>query len=117
MASTRFNKVAGDRKADLTFVFTDKQNGNTPINLAASTTTVVFWFREEGNESKSIFSQTCTKVGDGSLGQVTMPWPASKTDGLVGSYEGQVVLSFNSLEQTIYDFIKFNFRKDFGAVA
>ena len=113
--ANRIYLVADDEKPDMTFSLTDAST-DSALDLSASTTTIAFWFREAGNTDESIFTVACTKVGTGDTGQVTMAWPTNGLDDLDGEYEGEIVITWNSKTQTIYDMIRFTVRDDFPAV-
>jgi len=104
--------VADDTKPDLLIQLTDETSG-LPLDVSNPTWTVYFQFRSKGSTT-TLFTQTCTKVGDGSSGQVRMEWPTTGLAVDAGRYEGEVYVDMNGEIQTVYELINFKVREDFA---
>jgi hypothetical protein len=102
--------VQNDNLPEVTLTLKDKRT-DEPIDLSASTTTVVVKFRERGS-STVLSVLSCSKV-DAVNGVVRFGFPASTLDVEEGNYEGEIEISFNGLIQTIFDLLYFYVRKDF----
>lgn len=103
--------VQGDTRPRLQVTLTDTQTGN-PIDLSDALTAVSIEFRQRGGTA--VTPIPCTKVGDGSTGEVLMDWPAGALDGDPGSYEGQIVIQFGAQRQTVYELLRFSMRDNFA---
>jgi hypothetical protein len=103
--------VQNDNLPEVTLTLTDKQNGD-PLDLSASTTTVVVKFRARGTTTVlSILS--CSKPNGGADGVVRFGFPSTSLDVAEGNYEGEIEISFNGVIQTVFDTLQFYVRKEF----
>ena len=103
--------VQGDNLPDVTLTLTDKQTSD-PIDLSASTTTVVVKFRAAtGTTVLSVLA--CTKTNGGADGVVTFSFPNTTLDIPPGQYQGEIEISFNGQILTVYDLLQFTIRAEF----
>jgi hypothetical protein len=111
----KFKRVINDRKPDLLFTFKDKKT-DLPFNLSSSSITVSFRVQKVG-ATNSLFEVTGTKIDSGIDGRVLFEFPASPLVSVVGRYELEVLIDFSGAQQTVFDKIQFDFRKELPAVA
>jgi len=112
--------VQGDALPSLELTLKDANTGDPsdpdswdPIDLSAGTTTVNVLFRAR-NSDVLLSTMPCTKVGGGSTGQLTMPWPAGVLDNDVGRYEGQIEIDFDGDTQTVPEELEFKIIESFN---
>lgn len=103
--------VQSDNLPEVTLTLTDNGTG-LPIDLSASTTSVVVRFRALG-ETTVLATLSCTKVTGGGDGKVKFFFPGTTLNLPEGQYEGEIEIDFNGLKQTVYDLLKFKLREDF----
>jgi hypothetical protein len=105
----RINLVQGDT---LPYINLDlvKSDGSALI-LSDPSVTVQVLFRA-AQETTTLSTINCIKVGDGSTGQVRFNFDNGVLNVEPGAYEGEVVVNFGGGEtQTIYDLLKFYVRQ------
>lgn len=102
--------VQSDTLPEVTLTLTDKQTGN-PIDLSASTTSVVVKFRKYGTTAP-VTDLVCSKV-DAANGVVRFGFPAPTLDVAPGNYQGEIVINFNGQILTVFDLLNFTLRADF----
>lgn len=102
--------VQGDNLPEVTLTLTDAQTTN-PIDLSASTTTVVVKLRAQGGTTV-LSTLACSKV-DAVNGVVKFYFPASTLDVPAGQYQGEIEISFNGQILTVYDLLQFTLRAEF----
>jgi len=100
--------VRGDNYPLITLTLTDEAT-ELPIDLSAGSTTVNVEFRPAG-QTTNVAVIPCTKPSGGADGKVQFFFPGTTLDVEPGNYEGEIVISFNGLRQTVYDVIKFKVR-------
>lgn len=103
--------VQGDSKPTITLTLTDDVTG-TAVDLSAGTTTVVVNFRKAGTTTL-LSAISCTKV-DGANGIISFDFSGGVLDSAAGMYEGEVVISYDGDEHTLYDVLRFRVREDFA---
>ena len=103
--------VQGDNLPEVTLTLTDSST-DTPLNLSASTTTVVVKLRALGGTTV-LSTLPCWKPNGGEDGVVRFNFPASTLDVPAGSYQGEVEISFNGLILTVFDLLQFALRAEF----
>ncbi len=103
--------VANDDLPDLIGQLTDTVTG-LPLDVSNPTTLIYAKFRAK-NTDTVLFTQACTKIGDGSSGQWRLAWPALGLAVDAGKFEMELYLDFNGKTQTVYDLIPFKIRDDF----
>lgn len=102
--------VQNDTLPEVTLTLTDKQTGE-PIDLSASTTSVMVKFRKVGTTSP-VTELSCVKVDAGN-GVVRFSFPAPTLDVEPGNYQGEIVIDFNGQILTVFDLLQFTLRADF----
>lgn len=102
--------VQGDNLPEITLTLTDAQTTN-PIDLSASTTTVVVKLRAQSGTSV-LSTLSCSKV-DPVNGVVKFYFPAATLDIPAGQYQGEIEISFNGQILTVYDLLQFTLRAEF----
>lgn len=108
--SDKIKLVQGDQLPRLQITLTDDATGS-PIDLTDINTTVSVDFRMAGSDT--VTQIPCTKVGDGSAGEVFMDWPTNAMAGDAGAYEGAIVINFNGKKQTVWELMRFALRESF----
>jgi hypothetical protein len=111
MAVDVIRLVSGDELPLIVLTLTNDITG-TPIDLAASTTTVQVKFRAAGTTTV-LSTISCAKLSSGTTGQVQFGFTGGVLDVAPGMYEGEVVISFNGEVQTVYDTLRFTVRDNF----
>lgn len=102
--------VQGDNRPNIKLTLTDG-DGNT-INLSDLDTTVVVYFKAAGS-STVLATLQCSKVGDGSSGEVVFGFPGSTLDVDPGNYEGEIEIDFGGSKQTVFQPLNFYIRGQF----
>lgn len=102
--------VQSDTLPEVTLTLTDKQTGE-PIDLSASTTSVLVKFRRSGTTTP-VTELYCSKV-DAANGVVRFGFPAPALDVDAGNYQGEIVINFNGQILTVFDLLQFSLRADF----
>jgi len=103
--------VQGDNLPEVTLTLTNAQD-QEPINLSATTTTVVVKLRAAG--STTVLSNlTCVKPNGGADGVIMFSFPANTLAIPAGQYQGEIQISFNGQILTVYDLIQFTLRAEF----
>lgn len=103
--------VQGDERPIVVITLMDDVT-NTPLNLSASTTSVVVKFRTQGSTTL-LSTIPCSKVEGGSTGQVQFDFTGGVLDVDPGMYEGEIVVDFDGVVQTVYETIRFRVRDNF----
>jgi hypothetical protein len=103
--------VQGDNLPEVTLTLTNQQN-QEPIDLSASTTTVVVKLRALGGTTV-LSTLTCVKPNGGADGVVMFYFPANTLDIPAGQYQGEIEISFNGQFLTVYDLLQFSLRAEF----
>ena len=103
--------VKGDEKPDIVLTLTDEATGGA-INLSAASTSVSIKFRKQ-NSTTVLSTISTVKVGTGATGQVQFDFTGNVLDVDAGMYEGEVIITFNTDVQTVYDLIRFRVRDSF----
>lgn len=103
--------VQGDNLPDITLTLTDRQTSD-PIDLSASTTTVVVKFRA-ATGTTILATLPCIKPNGGADGVVKFGFPNSTLDIPPGQYQGEIEINFNGQILTVYDLLQFTVRADF----
>lgn len=103
--------VQGDNLPEVTLTLTDRQTGN-PLDLSASTTTVVVKLRAYGGTTV-LSTLSCSKPNGGSDGVVKFYFPANTLDIPPGQYQGEIEISFNGQILTVFDLLQFLLRAEF----
>lgn len=111
MTIATINLVRNDNLPEVTLTLTDNAT-KLPIDLSASTTTVVVRLRAVGGVTV-LATLNCTKPNGGADGKVSFFFPGTTLDLEAGVYEGEIEISFNGLKQTIFDLLRFRLRDDF----
>lgn len=108
--SDTINLVSGDQRPSVVLTLTNSTDG-TPVDLSGATTSVAVAVRPISGGSV-VETLACSKVGDGSGGQVTFRnIPATLA---AGNYEGEIQVTFGSERQTVYEALKFRVRAKFS---
>lgn len=102
--------VQNDNLPEVTLTLTDRNTGN-PIDLSASTTTVVVKFRAVGGTTV-LSTLPCAKV-DAANGVVRFGFPGNALDVPAGQYQGEIEMNFNGQILTAFDLLNFTLRADF----
>lgn len=102
--------VQNDTLPEVTLTLTDNVTGE-PINLSASTTSVLVKFRQAGTTTP-VTELPCSKV-DAVNGVVRFGFPAPALDTPAGNYQGEIVINFNGQILTVFDLLNFTLREDF----
>lgn len=103
--------VRGDTKPFIILTLTDDITRG-PIDLSASSTTVVVKFRQAGT-SQVLSTISTTKLSGGTTGQVQFDFSGGVLNVDPGAYEGEVQINFGGDLQTVYDVIRFRVRENF----
>lgn len=104
----RIKLVQGDNLP--TIRMTLRHGDGAPINLANAF--VVVYFRAVGSDTV-LSTLACTKVNNGTSGEVSFSFPGSTLDVEPGPYEGEIEIDFGGEKQTVYDTLKFTVRAQF----
>jgi hypothetical protein len=111
--------VENDTLPDLAITLKDSNSGEAsdpdswdPIDLSAGTTSVEVKWRLR-NTTAVLDTISCTKVDGGVNGQVLMPFGTFLVDNPAGSYEGEIIVTFDTDVQTVYDTLRMKIRADF----
>jgi hypothetical protein len=101
--------VSGDELPEVTVSLTDEATG-VATDLSAVDTTIAVKFHLAG--STTVLSTiTCTKVGDGTTGQFTFDFTGGVLTSLAaGAYEGDILITYGSDIQTVFDTLRFRIR-------
>jgi hypothetical protein len=102
--------VQNDNLPEVTLTLKDKRTDD-PIDLSATTTTVVVKFRARGTTTVLSVLQ-CSKV-DAVNGVVRFGFPSTTLDVPEGTYEGEIEINFNGVIQSVFDLLYFYVREDF----
>lgn len=108
--SSTIKIVQNDNLPEVTLTLTDRQTGN-PIDLSASTTTIVVKFRAADSTATPTIL-TCSKV-DAVNGVIRFGFPGPTLDVPAGQYQGEIEMSFNGQILTVFDLLQFTLREDF----
>jgi hypothetical protein len=101
--------VVGDEFPIITVTLTDEFTGNA-IDLSNSGTVVTVLFHLAGTVA-ILSTIPCTKVGDGSGGQVTFNFTAGELTSVdPGAYEGDIKINVSGNVQTVFDKLRFRVR-------
>lgn len=103
--------VQGDNLPEVTLTLTDRATDD-PLNLSATTTTVVVKLRALGGTSV-LSTIPCWKPNGGTDGVVRFNFPAGSLDVPAGQYQGEIEISFNGQILTVYDLLQFTLRAEF----
>lgn len=103
--------VRGDEKPVIKLTLTDDVS-DLPVDLSLPTTTVSVKFRAVGSETL-LSTIACTKIGTGAEGQVYFDFSGHVLDIDAGLYEGEIIVDFNGIVQTLYDTMRFRVRDNF----
>lgn len=103
--------VQGDNLPDINLTLTDRQTSE-PLDLSASTTTIVVKFRSATN-SVVLSILPCIKPNGGADGVVRFGFPNSTLDIPPGQYQGEIEISFNGQILTVFDLLQFTIRAEF----
>jgi hypothetical protein len=103
--------VQGDERPFIILTLTDDIT-STPVDLSASTTTVVLKFREAGTTNTPVIIP-CNKLSTGADGKVVFNFTGGVLDVPPGAYEGEVVIDYNGQTETVYDVVRFRVRENF----
>lgn len=105
----RIKLVRGDTRPQLQLTLTNELSGE-PVDLTSAI--VKMRFRRSG--TTIILDTLEGNVTQGTLGKVVFLWNLTTLDVEPGDYEGEIEVTFPSLEvQTVYELIKFRVREDF----
>jgi len=111
MAVDVIRLVKGDERPVIVLTLTDDVTGS-PIDLSLGTTSVSVKFREAGTTTL-LSTISCSKIGNGTTGQVQFDFLGGVLNVDPGMYEGEVVISFDGQIQTVYDTLRFTVRENF----
>ena len=100
--------VKGDELPQITLTLTDDVTSSA-VNLSAPTTTVTVKFRKKGTTT-TLSTISTIKTSGGTDGKVHFNFSGNVLDVDPGEYEGEVVIDYNGLVQTVYDVLKFRVR-------
>jgi len=103
--------VQGDNLPEITLTLTDKATYE-PINLSASTTTVVVKLRAVGG-TEVLSTLECWKPNGGADGVVQFYFPNGTLAIDPGQYQGEIEISFNGQILTVFDLLQFTLRAEF----
>jgi hypothetical protein len=103
--------VRGDELPLILLTLTDDV-ANTALDLSAGTTAVSVKFRATG-ATTTLATISCAKTTDGSDGKIQFSFSGGVLDVDEGSYEGEIIVSYNGSLQTVYDVLKFRVRSNF----
>jgi hypothetical protein len=103
--------VQGDNLPQVTLTLTDLQTGE-PLNLSASTTTVVVKLRALGGTTV-LSTLSCVKTNGGLDGVIMFYFPANTLDIPAGQYQGEIEISYNGQFLTVFDLLQFTLRAEF----
>jgi hypothetical protein len=103
--------VQGDNLPEVTLTLINLET-DEPLNLSASTTTVVVKLRALGGTTV-LSTLTCVKTNGGADGVVMFFFPANTLDIPAGQYQGEIEISFNGQFLTVYDLLQFSLRAEF----
>lgn len=111
--------VQGDGLPSIEITLKDANTGDPsdpaswdPIDLSAGTTSINGLLRAR-NTDTLLATISCTKVGGGSTGQVTMPVTDIASEA-VGRYEVQIEIDFNGVTQTVVEELEFKVIESFN---
>jgi len=108
-ANTAINLVSSNRLPAIVLQLGNAKTGQA-LNLSAATTTAIARLREYGSDI-GLADETLTKIGTGETGGLLLNWSIGTLTLEEGSYELEVTVDWNGLEQTVYDLIRLNLRK------
>jgi hypothetical protein len=111
MATDVIRLVEGDEKPLIVLTLTDDITG-TPINLSSASTSVSVKFRKAGTTTL-LSTISCTKLSNGTTGQVQFGFSGGVLDVDAGAYEGEVIVNDNGTIQTVYETLRFTVRANF----
>ena len=111
MATDVIRLVKGDEKPLIVLTLTDDITG-TPINLSSASTSVSVKFRKAGTTTL-LSTISCTKLSNGTTGQVQFGFSGGVLDVDAGAYEGEVIVNDNGTIQTVYETLRFTVRANF----
>jgi hypothetical protein len=111
MATDVIRLVKGDEKPLIVLTLTDDITG-TPIDLSLGTTLVSVKFRKAGTTTL-LSTISCTKLNNGTTGQVQFGFSGGVLDVDAGAYEGEVVVDYDGSVQTVYETLRFTVRANF----
>mgnify|MGYP007089739252 CR=1 FL=1 len=102
--------VQGDNRPYIKLTLTNADGD--PINLSDVDTTIVVYFKAAAS-STVLATLACSKVGDGSTGEVVFGFPGGTLDVPPGNYEGEIEISFGGSIQTVFRPLNFYIREQF----
>jgi hypothetical protein len=102
--------VQGDNLPEITLTLTDRQTG-APIDLSASTTTVVVKLRA-ADSNTLLATLPCVKVDPGN-GVVKFGFPGTTLDVAPGQYVGEIEMNFGGQILSVFDLLNFYLRQQF----
>ena len=100
--------VKGDELPQIVLTLRD-DSANSALDLSLSTTAVSIKFRKRGT-STTLSTINTTKTTDGSDGKITFDFSGGVLDVDPGEYEGEIVISYGGIIQTVYEVLKFRVR-------
>lgn len=104
--------VQGDNLPFIKLTLTDPIT-SLPIDLSDTDTIVRVYFRAVGADT-ILSTINCMKIDGGANGQVKFNFGSNELDVDPGLYEGEVNIDFGGFQQTVYDVLKFQVRKQFA---
>jgi hypothetical protein len=111
MATDVIRLVSGDERPVVIVTLTDDITGGV-VDLSAASTTVSIKFRAAGTTTV-LSTITCSKLSEGTTGQVQFDFTGGVLDVDPGPYEGEIQISFNGQVQTVFDVLRFVVRDNF----
>lgn len=102
--------VQGDNRPFIKLTLTDAEGD--AVNLSDVDTTVVVYFKAAAS-STVLATLACSKVGNGSTGEVVFGFPGATLDVPPGNYEGEIEISFGGSKQTVFQPLNFYIRAQF----
>lgn len=103
--------VKGDERPTVVLTLTDDV-ANGALDLSLATTVVTVKFRATGSTTL-LSTISTTKLGGGTGGIVQFDFSGGVLDVDAGSYEGEIVITYDGVVQTVYDILRFRVRANF----
>lgn len=110
--ATKIKLVQGDNLPYVDVTVVDRDNDDTPVDLSAATSVVVY-FRAVGSDTV-LSTLSCTLPGGGSDGVIRFNFPGNTLDVAPGAYEGEIEADYSGLKHSVYELLKFSVRAQFA---
>ena len=103
--------VKGDEKPIIVLTLTDDVAGGA-LDLSVSSTVVTVKFRAVGSTTL-LSTISTTKLDGGTTGKVQFDFSGGVLDVDAGAYEGEIIVTYATDVQTVYDTLRFRLRENF----